>query len=243
MYNITDLGGVTTVILAGGLGTRLRSTVPHRQKVMAEIGGRPFLTFLLDQLISAGAFDVVLCTGHRADEVYEELGEAYKSLKLRYSRESEPLGTAGALRLALPKIKSQTVMIMNGDSYIDTDIKAFLEWYSKINPAIALIMTKILNTSRYGILVPDDNGCILRFEEKGESELSGWINAGIYLLDKCLLEGIPAGTPRSLERDIFPDFIGKGLYGYRCEGDFLDIGTPESFALAEAFLSKVGLSA
>ena len=128
---LIGFSNITAVILAGGLGTRLQKVVPHRQKVLAEVRKRPFLTFLLDQLISAGVCDVVLSTGHRADEVHAKLGNAYKSLRLVYSNEKEPLGTGGALRLALPHLNSDPVLIMNGDSYITADLNKFLEWFKK----------------------------------------------------------------------------------------------------------------
>jgi len=226
---------ITTVILAGGMGTRLHSAVPNKQKVLAEIQKQPFLIFLLGQLVSAGAREVVLCTGHMAEQVHEKLGETYRSLKLEYSREEKPRGTGGAVRLALPLIKSEIVMIMNGDSYINADLNAFLEWFLRKDLAAALILTKVHDTSRYGRVVSAGNGCIQAFKEKGENEGHGWINAGIYLLKKKLVKTIPSGNPYSLEREFFPLLIGKGLYGYRCAGEFIDIGTPESYAQAEAF--------
>lgn len=233
---------ITAVILAGGLGTRFSSVVPNKQKVLAEIQKKPFLIFLLDQLVSAGARDVVLCTGHMAEQIHEKLGETYRSLKLEYSREEKPRGTGGAVRLALPMIKSEIVMIMNGDSYINADLNAFLEWFLRKDLDAALILTEVHDTSRYGRVVSAGDSRIQAFEEKGENEGHGWINAGIYLLKKKLVKTIPSGNPYSLEREFFPLLIGKGLYGYRCTGQFLDIGTPESYSRAEAFFKGLLLS-
>ena len=109
--------GVTAAILAGGLGTRLRSVVKDRPKVLAEIRGVPFLTYLLDQLAAAGVRDVVLCTGYMGEQVRSAFGDSYGGMCLSYSQESSPLGTAGALRLALPLFKSSSVLVMNGDSF------------------------------------------------------------------------------------------------------------------------------
>ena len=232
---MSHFSDITAVILSGGMGTRLHSAVPNKQKVLAEIQKQPFLILLLDQLVSAGARDVVLCTGHMAEQVHEKLGETYRSLKLGYSQEEVPLGTGGAVRLALPLIKSETVMIMNGDSYINADLNAFLEWFLRKDLDAALILTKVSNTNRYGRVMSTKDGCIQSFREKDRNEGPGWVNAGICLLKKNLVETIPSGKPYSLEREFFPLLISKGLYGYQCAGEFIDIGTPESYAQAEAF--------
>ncbi len=121
--------GVPVAILAGGLGTRLRPAIGEHPKVLAEIDGRPFIAYLLDQVAAAGFRDVVLCVGWRAEEVERALGSAHGPLRLRYSREPEPLGTAGALRLALPALTGETVVVMNGDSYCDTDLVAAWRWH------------------------------------------------------------------------------------------------------------------
>jgi len=234
MQHISD---ITTVILAGGLGTRLRPVLSDRPKVLAEVLGRPFLTYLLEQLSSADVRQVILCTGYMGDKVQETYGDTYKSLHLLYSKEDNPLDTGGALRLALPMIKSDTVMIMNGDSYVNADLKTFLEWFLRKNIVAALLLAKTIDTSRYGRVVISRNGHIEIFEEKGGIEVDGWINAGIYLLQKKFVETIPLGKTFSLERELLPSLVGKKFYGYRCEGEFIDIGTPKSFLKAEKFFS------
>jgi len=123
------ISDITAVILAGGLGTRLQPVVPDKPKVLVEVLGRPFLVYLLDQLVSLGLHKVVLCTGYKGDKVQECFGGAYRSLRLLYSREDEPLGTGGALRLALPCFSSDTILVMNGDSYIDADLGTYLDWF------------------------------------------------------------------------------------------------------------------
>ena len=234
---MSDLSDITTVILAGGLGTRLRSIVSNRPKVLAEVLGRPFLTYLFDQLDNAGAREVVLCTGYMAGSVREEIGNSYRSLRIRHSMEDVPLGTGGALRLAFPLIKSDTVMVMNGDSYVNADLKTFLVWFLRKNIVAALLLAKALDTNRYGKVVIARDDRIETFEEKGGSEGEGWINAGVYLLQKKVVETISPGNAFSLERKLFPSLIRNKLYGYRCEGEFIDIGTPKSFLKAEKFFS------
>jgi len=217
----------TAVILAGGLGTRLRSVVPDRPKVLANILDRPFLTFLLDQLVSANIRNVVLCTGYMSDDVYEEMGNAYKSLTLTYSKENYPVGTGGALRLALPHLNSDPVLIMNGDSFVNIDLTVYLDWFLKKNCQASLLLTKVPETNNYGKVIVAEDDLLLTFEEKGSNSGPGWINAGVYILNKSLIETIPAGTPFSLEREFFPKL------------EFIDIGTPETFALAEDFFLSI----
>ena len=236
---MAGLSDVTTVILAGGLGTRLRPVVSNRPKVLAEVLGRPFLTYLFDQIDHAGAREVVLCTGYMAGSVKEEIGNSYKSLRIKHSMEDGPLGTGGALRLALLLIKSDTVMVMNGDSYVNADLETFLAWFLRKRIAAALLLAKVPDTNRYGRVATSNDGRIETFEEKGGIEGEGWINAGIYLLQKKVVETISPGKTFSLERELFPGLIGKKLYGYRCEGKFIDIGTPKSFLKAEKFFSEL----
>ncbi len=232
-----DLSSVTAVILAGGLGTRLRSMVTDRPKVLAEIRGRPFLSYLLDQLNGGGITYVVLCTGYLGEQLQGMFGDSYGSLRLVYSQELSPLGTAGALRLAQPLFKSDPVLVMNGDSFCQTNLRAFWAWHRVHGANATLLLNEVLDTRRYGRVQVDACGMVLAFDEKGRKSGQGWINAGIYLINHSLLLTIPASGTVSLEREIFPAWIGRGLYGYRGEGRFLDIGTPEDYLKAQRELS------
>lgn len=234
MQRIAD---ITVMILAGGLGIRLRSVFSDRPKVLAEILGQPFLTYLLEQLLRAGAREVILCTGYMADRVQEIYGDTYKSLHLLYSQEDGPLDTGGALRLALPLLKSDPVLIMNGDSYIHVDLNSYVEWFLRMDRIASLVLTRVSDTGRYGIVKVKKDGGVLAFEEKGVARGTGWINAGVYLVKTSLLSSIPQGKAFSLEREFFPSLVGKGLFGYQCKGKFIDIGTPESYRTAENFFS------
>ena len=231
------LAGVTAAILVGGLGIRLRPVVADRPKVLVEIRGRPFLAYLLDQLAGTGVRYVVLCTGYLGEQVEAEFGDAYGSLCLVYSQESSPLGTAGALRLALPLFKSDPVLVMNGDSFCQANLRGFWAWHCARGAEATLLLTEVPDTKRYGRVDVDADGLVLRFDEKNDKGGPGWINAGIYLLNHRLLPTTPANGAVSLERDMFPAWIGRGLYGYRSEGRFLDIGTPEAYAVAEQFFA------
>lgn len=232
-----NLSGITAVILAGGLGIRLRPVVVDRPKVLAEVRGRPFLEYILDQLIDAGIRDVVLCTGYLGGQIQNFFGDAYKTLHLVYSQELSPRGTAGALCLAKPSFRSDPVLVMNGDSFCQIDLQAFYMWYCERGADCALIATKVPDMQRYGRINSDASGRILNFEEKGSKVGPGWINAGIYLLSQNLLSKIPESDMVSLERDVFPCWIGHRFYAYCTHGAFLDIGTPESYVAAKQFFS------
>jgi len=232
---VPSLSDITTAILTGGLGTRLRSVVSDMPKVLVDICERPFLTFLMDQLVAAKARDVVLCTGHMADKINEVLGSGYKSLKIVHSREPEPLGTGGALRLALPHLNSDAVLVMNGDSFVDVDLATYTEWFFKRDRQASLLLVKVPNTARYGKVIAAEDGRLTAFAEKGLDARPGWINAGIYIMKKSLVASIPADVVFSLEREFFPSLVDKGLYGFCTNGKFIDIGTPESYRQAQEF--------
>ncbi|MEI6516404.1 MAG: nucleotidyltransferase family protein [bacterium] len=226
----SELHDTTAVILAGGLGTRLKSVVPDRQKVVAPVAGRPFIFQLLTQLDDAGVRKVVLCTGYQADQVAITLGKAYRDIRLEYSAEPSPLGTAGALRNALPLLDSDPVLVLNGDSYCEVDLPDLFKIHQ--GPA-TLVVREVEDTTQSGRVDFDESGKIISFIEKGAISGPGWINAGIYLLGRDLLKSIPAGGAVSLERDIFPTRIGYGLRAFRTRGRFLDIGTPDSYSRAQ----------
>lgn len=232
-----NLSRVTALILAGGLGTRLRSSVADRPKVLAPVLGKPFLSYLLDRLQISGIQKVVLCIGYLGEQVQETYGSSYQNMELMYSQETTLLGTGGALRLALPPISSPTVLIMNGDSFYDANLNDFHQWHLDRNSDASLALTQVPDTARYGRVQLDEFCKITHFEEKGNTSGVGWINAGIYLIKRHLLTEIPENQVVSLERELFPNWIERGLYGYPTQGQFIDIGTPESYALAEKFFS------
>ena len=237
-----DLSDITAAVLAGGFGTRLRSVVSDRPKVLAEVGGRPFLAYLFEQLVAAGCRSVVLCSGYLGEQIYRVFGEHYGSLRLRYSQEPNPLGTAGALKFALPQIISDPVLVLNGDSFCGIDLECYVRWHCDRGAAGSMALSRVLSSERYGSVKLDEEARITSFLEKQQSPGPGWINAGVYLLSHEILASIPEGENVSLEHDVFPDWTGRGLYGYYSRAHFLDIGTPEAFSSAEQFF-KVGTTA
>jgi NDP-sugar pyrophosphorylase family protein len=228
------LANISGAILAGGLGTRLRDRVWDRPKVLADVDGRPYVTHLLDQLVDAGLSHVVLLTGYMGDMVRETLGETYAGLRLVYSCEPSPLGTAGALRLALPLLTSPATLLLNGDSYCDVSLAMFWDFHSTNAAPASLVLTWVDDTARFG-RVHCEQERVVCFEEKRAGG-AGWINAGVYLLSRNLIEDIPVQTPVSLERDFLPSVASHGcLCGFQTIGRFLDIGTPESYSMAGQF--------
>jgi len=232
-----EVSSVTAAILAGGLGTRLRSVVADRPKVLAGIRGRPFLAFLLDQLADAGLRNAVLCTGYMGHEVRAAFGDSHRGVRLAYSQEPAPLGTGGAIRLAAEQLASPSALVLNGDSYCQLDVGAFWADHCAAGSRATLALVRVDDASRFGQVELDPSHRILRFEEKGARTGAGWINAGMYLIDRQWIEAIPAGRAVSLEREVFPGWIDRGLRGWPGSGPFLDIGTPESYREADRFFA------
>ena len=232
------LENVTAMILAGGLGTRLRSIVADRPKVLATVCGKPFMAYLLDQVASAGIKRAVLCVGYCSKQIQAAFGETYDGVQLTYSQESAPPGTAGALRLAAPLIQSEAFIALNGDSFCQVNLRDLWVWHHAHKANVTLVLTRVPDTTRYGRVFLASDGAITGFEEKGSTAGAGWVNAGIYVLDSGMVWAIPQGRAVSLEHEVFPGWVGQRLYGYQSRGRFLDIGTPESYAQADAFFAR-----
>lgn len=235
MKLLGEFKDVTTVILAGGLGTRLGSLIKNKPKVLVKIKDHPFLEYLLHQLDQAGLKKVVLCTGYLGDQIEKTFGQRYKNLHLYYSRELTPLGTAGSLRYSLHHISSKTVLAMNGDSFCDVDFKKFWQFHVSKKTKASLVLAKISDAKQSGNVKLRRNDSVVQFQEKTRKG-PGLVNAGIYLIDKTLIKEIPEGK-LSLEMDIFPTWIGRGFYGYGVDS-FIDIGTPESLQRAQQFFAQ-----
>jgi D-glycero-alpha-D-manno-heptose 1-phosphate guanylyltransferase len=237
-YSKSTDTNITAVILAGGLGTRLRSVIPGKPKVIAEVNNQPFIIYLLKQLDNLGLDKVVICTGYMSEVVKKEIGSNYNKMHIIYSEEKKPLGTGGALRLAMPLIKTQSILVMNGDSYLDINLNNFIEWATHKKTNAALCLVKMKDTKRFGRVVLNDDFRIKSFEEKNKNDVPGYINAGIYILDKELLITVPVGEFCSIESDLFQNWLHKNCYGYICDNIFFDIGTPESYREANDYFSK-----
>lgn len=237
---MNPLSQVTAAILAGGAGTRLRAVVVDRPKVLASLGGRAFITYLLDRLAAQGIVKVVLCTGYLGEHVQELLGDNYHGMHLCYSREARPMGTGGAIVQALPLMASANVLVLNGDSYCATELAASFAWHRRRKARATVVLTRVEQSTRFGRVEVAPDGCIQRFCEKDVTATgAAWINSGVYWFEREVLAALPAGRPCSLEKDLFGSWSGDGLYGYCDNGRFLDIGVPDDYARAEQFLAEV----
>ncbi len=229
---------VTAIILAGGLGTRLRSVVNDRPKVMAMVSGRPFGEWLVMELHAAGVRHVVFCTGYLGEMVQDYFQDGTPwGITIDYSHEKELLGTGGAIRHSLSLVRSDPVLVLNGDSYCQVNVAEYLQWYSSRPRAGSLAVVKTENPERFGSVQMTDDGSVFAFEEKALGINNSWINAGMYLLSRELLESIPCNQAISLEREVLPLWANRGLWGFRNLGAFVDMGTPQGLREAEDIFS------
>lgn len=226
------------VVLVGGKGTRLQSVVQDRPKPMALVGGKPFLAWLLLALSAQGVRRVILCTGYMAEKVQEYFGSHFAQLKIYYSHENVPLGTAGAIRKAVEQVESPTFLALNGDSYCRIALSQLLAKHQLENASVTLQLMAVEDCRRYGSVSVDEEQSILAFNEKRNELRPGLINAGVYLLQRDLFAQLPLGVNISIEKDFFPEMIGKGIYGVVGDGPFIDIGTPESYSQTATVLEK-----
>jgi mannose-1-phosphate guanylyltransferase len=219
---------VQALVLAGGEGTRLRPLTLTTPKPVMPLAGRPFLSFMLDWVHSHGADEVILSCGFMSDEVKSVLGDIYDGMRLRHVTEDEPLGTAGPVRLAHDEgLLEERVLVLNGDVLTDIDLTAELEQHERTGARATLALYPVEDTSSYGVVPTDDQGQVTEFIEKGSGEApTNRINAGAYVLEREVVESIPAGRAVSFEREVFPSLVGGGLYGYDAAGYWIDIGTP-----------------
>jgi NDP-sugar pyrophosphorylase family protein len=235
------LADIDVAVLAGGLGTRLRSVLGETPKILAPVSGSPFLDHLLSWLAGFGARRVILCLGYRSQPVLDHIAShPFPGIDIATSIEPEPLGTAGALRLAVPHFRSDPVLVMNGDTFVDADLTAFATAHRQHRATASILCANVPSTARYGRLDIDDAGSIRGFHEKDPTDTRpGLINAGLYLFSQPWLQTFAHGTGGSLERDVFAA-APAGAFQAIPAGDvtFIDIGTPESFAEAEQVVAR-----
>jgi len=229
---------IDVVVLCGGEGSRLKQVVSDRPKPMADINGVPFLDILFDYLKRFGFKRFVLCTGYMADFIESYYKEKKDTTEILFSYESNPLGTAGAIKNAEKLLHSNTILVLNGDSFCTVDLLKYIEFHRQKKALLSIALLESNETSDFGQIVLDENEQVISFKEKSNSDEKTFINSGIYLFEKQILSMIPTGIKYSLEYDLFPKLVDKSLYGFRFHGKFIDIGTPESYLLAEEFFSR-----
>lgn len=225
------------IILAGGFGTRLRALVPDVPKPMAPIAGRPFLEILLTALADKGFSRVVLSLGFMAEKVTQYFGDEFADMQLAYVIEDQPLGTGGAIRLAMESCRGNHVFVFNGDTYLDLEVAEVEQrWQQHQLPLI--VGREVPNTARYGRLAVAD-GKVCGFAEKGMAG-AGLINAGCYILNAGQLDKFIPNTAFSLEADYLTQAVQLLPFElFVTQGKFIDIGVPEDYQRAQLELVQI----
>lgn len=218
--------------------------LPDKPKPLARIGGIPFLELLVLQLRSRGLRRIVMCTGFQADQIRQEFGDGRRwQMEIQYSEETRPLGTAGAIKLAQPLVaNNDDFMVMNGDSFLEMDFRQFLQFHRDHAGCATIAVRRVPNGSRYGTVHLDERGRVIQFSEKQGISEPGLINGGVYVFAREVFERIPDG-PCSLEKDILPGLLDGGVFAAQQTGMFIDIGTPEDYALAQTMYQSLSQAA
>jgi NDP-sugar pyrophosphorylase family protein len=228
------------VLLVGGLGTRLRSAVPSVPKPLASLGKNSFLELLVRQLRYQGIQRLVMCTGYLADRIEDEFGDGhFLDVSIEYSKESNPLGTAGAIKLAGRYLGDLSdFLVMNGDTFLEIDFHQLFRFHRKHGGLVSIAVAAVKDAGRYGTVQVDDKGRVVGFSEKTGSKTPGLVNGGVYVFSRSLLQYIPEG-PASLEKTVFPHVLDQGVYALKQDGIFIDIGTPEDYARAQKLFDRL----
>jgi D-glycero-alpha-D-manno-heptose 1-phosphate guanylyltransferase len=230
--NITEC-----IILAGGLGTRLRSAVPDLPKCMAPVAGKPFLSYVIDHFHAQGLDRFIFSLGYKHEVIASWLDHSYAALQKQYVIEKEPLGTGGAIQLACHEAKEKNVLVLNGDTLFKVQVASLAAFHQQHAACCTLALKPMHHFDRYGVVELQENGALQRFKEKQYYQ-SGCINGGIYALqvDAFLKEGLPEKF--SFEKDYLEKlYTQRPMFGMVQDVYFIDIGIPEDFEKANADLA------
>jgi len=238
MPNLPD-----AIVLCGGAGLRLREITGNGPKSMAEVRGRPFLELLLRQLRRNCFERAVLAVGYQQNVIRSYFGEQAFSVQLVYSAESSPLGTGGALRNAACLVDSDAALIMNGDSYTDADLAAFVADHYQSTADVSLLVVPADGRNDCGTVRVKKDGSIAQFHEKQPCAYGEYVNAGVYMVSRRMIHKIRPGVQISLEQDLFRQWLceGRHLRASIHLGTCVDIGTPARYQTAQEILADVEL--
>lgn len=228
------------IVLAGGLGTRLRAAVPDLPKPMAPVNGRPFLEHLLDYWTAQGVTRFILSVGYKHEAISGHFGAELRGVAISYAVESQPLGTGGGLLLALGSLTAPgPFLVVNGDTYFEVALGTLREFHAARRADATLSLFRSPQRGRYTGLRLGASGEVLSLNA---GEMGGLANGGVYLMERALLDGGPwrTGLSCSLEDDILPDALraGRRVFGREFSGPFIDIGVPEDYARAAGILGR-----
>lgn len=228
------------IILVGGLGTRLKSLYPDRPKALVPIHGRAFIERQIEWLCAQGVTSIHLAAGHKA-AMLADWAKAWTTapVPVTVSVEPEPLGTAGGLKFVEPHVRGDVFLALNGDSLLPRlDLRAMLQRHQTNAAAVTFAVTRIEESGRYGTVEFDVEDRLTAFREKADRN-GGWVNGGVYAMNRSVLSAIAPGRHLSLETDIFPALTAAGtLRVHRTDPPLLDMGTPEGIAAMEEFLKR-----
>lgn len=232
----------TAIILAGGLGTRLRAAVPDLPKPMAPIDGRPFLEHQMDYWLDQGVRRFILSVGYRREHIIGHFGRRYRGAAIEYAIEEQPLGTGGGLSLALALLKGdEPVLLLNGDTFFEATLASLRDFFQARRAQWVFSLFRTDEAGRYMGMAVDDDGCTTSLRS-GHSVVGALANAGVYLVDPGAVRAanFQPGERFSLEDDLLPRLQSSGarLYGKEFSGRFIDIGVPADYARAAAILRR-----
>jgi len=217
------------IILAGGMGTRLKNVVNNVPKPMAPVQGKPFLAYVILALAAQGLREIILSVGYRKDTIQSHFGNGSKwGVSIVYSEEDTPLGTGGSVREALKMADESHSLVLNGDTFNQVDFREMEEHHLSGKRLATIGLIDSDDTDRYGFVKMDEASDILEFCEKSDRH-SGYINRGIYIMDRTVLDHMPASGSFSLENDLFPELVPHGMRGFISRGFFVDIGIPSTY--------------
>lgn len=217
------------IVLAGGLGTRLRSEIGEIPKCLAPVNGKPFLTYLLSYLKKNGITNVLLSVGYKHEMIVEAIGDSFEGMKITYAIEKEPLGTGGGIKLALEKTAADVLFVLNGDTFFDIDLAEFAKFHFEKKSTCTVALTRLQKVDRYGMVELNDEDKIVEFKEKQYRDET-IINAGIYCINKGVLIHYPVNTPFSFEKNYLEkNPTAKNIFGKIFDAYFMDIGVPEDY--------------
>jgi mannose-1-phosphate guanylyltransferase len=234
---------VQALILVGGEGTRLRPLTNTTPKPVLPLANRPFITYMIEWLAAHGFNEVVLSCMFMSAGIRGVLGEReWKGTRLHYVEEPEPRGTAGAVKFA-EAVLAERFAVLNGDILTDFDISALWRTHEETGARGTIALIEVEDPSAYGLVLTDDDGRVTDFIEKPDRAPPGgaFINAGAYVLEREVLDPLPRDRAVSFEREVFPSLVGNGLFGFRAEGYWLDIGTPKRYLEATRHLLQRSL--
>lgn len=224
------------VVLVGGEGTRLRPLTESIPKPALTLVDRPFLAYMIEWLAGHGVEEIVLACGFLPDVLREALGDGERAgARIRYVAEPEPRGTAGAIRFAADQLDedlNERFLALNGDVLTDLDLTALLRAHEERGARATIALHPVEDSSAYGLVRTEERGEVQEFTEKTGEPVPGEINAGMYVLERSVLDLIPPGEDVSIERDVFPRLVGDGLHALRLDGYWMDIGTPQRYLQA-----------